>query len=492
MARVATGSSCHRYVACSARGVAGITESGKVFLYGAVGKRRYTTPTIVCDARDEHAAFTQIFAGTGPSDLALVDGNGGLYMLVNDNKKCNVVRIPAETFGTSRINKVAFGYDIALFLTSDGKMFTAGRRDCPATGCGADVKAEALKKILGLEDPNNAVREIEWDHANTGHLLGICCSKRVCAAWSRDAVWVWGESATRFLGSSCVEWGEDVYTPTRVQGLNFGDDPIKQVSLSEHIGVVSEAGEVYLWGNNQAGQLATGGFGRQQLTPCKLDRNLLNGGRVRRIVLSGMQTTFLMQGGEVWNAGHSIYSEQKDPYPEPTSSFGMERVMEIDCGTNHAVALNEEGVLYVWGLAVGTVTGVLQEPELRMGSDVRLCGLRTKTDLNGRMGKILKDIDHVSGRYEVEVRGYSTDIEQYCYSRVKAANLKHIRDHAIPKAVSSSWFEHEPVGLWHQLSAKKVLAFAMALHVRLGSDSAAFGLLPELLRQIVARHALAR
>ena len=225
-----TGSSCHRYVACSARGVAGITESGRVFVYGAVGKRRYTTPTIVCDVRDEHAAFTQIFAGE--SDLALVDGDGGLYMLVNDNKKCNVVRIPAETFGTSRINKVAFGYDIALFLTSDGKLFTAGRRDCPATGRGADVKAEVLKKRLGLQDPNNVVREIQMDHANTEHLVGICCSKRVCAVWSRNAVWVWGKSASRFFGSSCVESGEDVYTPTRVQGLDFGDDSIQQVSLS--------------------------------------------------------------------------------------------------------------------------------------------------------------------------------------------------------------------------------------------------------------------
>jgi hypothetical protein len=107
------------------------------------------------------------------------------------------------------------------------------------------------------------------------------------------------------------------------------------------------------------------------------------------------------------------------------------------------------------------------------------------------MGKILKDIDHASGRYEVEIRGYGTEIESYSYNRAKAANVKHIRDAAIPKAVSSSCFEHEPVGLWHQLSAKNVIAFAMALHVRLGSDSAAFGLLPELLRQIVARHALA-
>ena len=487
MARVATGGSCHRYVACSARGVAGITESGQVFAYGAVGKRRYKAPTIVCDARDEHAAFTQIFAGE--SDLALVDGDGGLYMLVNDNKKCNVVRIPAETFGTSRMSKVAFGYDIALFLTADGKLVTAGRRDCPATGLGADVEAEVLKKTLGLKHRKHVVRQIQWEHANTGHLLGIACSKRLCAVWSGNAVWVWGESATRFLGGSSMDCGVDVYTPTRVQGLDFGDDAIKQVSLSEHIGVVSEAGEVYLWGNNQAGQLATGDFCRQRLTPCKLDRNLLNGGRVCRIVLSGMHTTFLMQGGEVWNVGHSIYSEQKDPYREPTSSFGMQRVMEIDCGTNHAVALNEEGVLYVWGLPVGCVTGVLQEPELPVGSGVRICYLRERKDLNGRIGKILKDLDHASGRYAVEIRGFSADSAPYSCNRVKAANVKHIESDALPRQMFSSWFDDEPVGHWHLLSAKKALAFAMALHVRLGSDSAAHGLHPELLRQIVAGQA---
>ena len=127
-----------------------------------------------------------------------------------------------------------------MFLTKEGEVFTAGWRDCPATGCGADVKAEVLKKTLGMESRNHVVRQIQWGQGNTGGLLGISCSKRICAVWSTDAVWVWGKSATYLLGRSCGERGEDVYTPTRVQGLDFGGDAVKQVSISEHIGVVSE------------------------------------------------------------------------------------------------------------------------------------------------------------------------------------------------------------------------------------------------------------
>jgi hypothetical protein len=490
MARMPTGSSPYRSVVCTGAGVAFITASGRVFVYGAVAERCYTKPTMVCDATHDHASFTQIFAGA--SDLALVDDDGGLYMLAHDNKKRNVLRIPADTFGGSAVHKVAFGFDIALFLTLDNELFTAGRPACAATGCGVNVKAEVLKKTLRLQHRKNVVRRIKWGQENTTGLVGISCDKRICAVWSRDAVWVWGESAIHLLGSSWGEWGVDVYTPTKVQGLHFGDDAVKEVSISEHIAVVSEAGEAYLWGDNRSGQLATGDLVRR-FTPCKLSRDVLGGASVRSIRVSSMHTAFLTDKGEVWNVGFLINDVHQDVYREPMLSFGMERVMEIDCGYKHAVAVNEEGVLYVWGWELRALaSGVLQEPKLSAGSDVRVYDLRTRTDLNGRMGKILKDMDHASGRYEVEIRGYSTEIEPYCYSRVKAAHLKHIRDHAIPKAVLSSWFEHEPVGLWHQLSAKKVLAFAMALHARLGSDSAAFGLLPELLRQIVARNALAR
>lgn len=490
MARVATGSLPNRSTVCTGGGVVFTTESGRFGVYGAVAGCCYTKPTMVCDATHDHAAFTQIFAGA--SDLALVDDDGGLYMLTHDDKKRNVVRIPVDTFGGSGVHKVAFGYDIALFLTLDNKLFTAGRAACAATGCGADVKAEVLKKALRLGRGKQVVREIKWEQDKAQQFAGISCAKRICAVWSRDAVWVWGESATPFLGSSWGEFGQDVFTPTKVRGLDLGDDAVKEVSISEHIAVVSEAGEAYLWGDNRSGQLATGDF-RRRFTPCKLSRDVLGGASVRSIRVSSQHTAFLTDKGEVWNVGFLITDVHKDVYHEPMLSFGMERVMEIDCGYNHAVAVNEEGVLYVWGAHVGGLaSGVLQEPELSAGSDVRVYDLRTRTDLNGRMGKILKDMDHASGRYEVEIRGYSTEIEPYCYCKVKAANVKHIRDNAIPKAVLSSWFEHEPVGLWHQLSAKKVLAFAMALHVRLGSDSAAFGLLPELLRQIVARHALAR
>jgi hypothetical protein len=206
------------------------TESGRFGVYGAVAECCHTKPTIICDARHDHATFTQIFAGA--SDLALVDEHGGLCMLANDNKKRTVVRIPADTFGASAVHKVAFGYDIALFLTSDNKLFTAGRPACAATGCGVNVKADASKKTLRLQHRKNVVRRIQWGQENTTGLAGISCDKRICAVWSRDAVWVWGESAMHLLGSSWGEWGEDVYTPTKVQGLHFADDAVKEVSIS--------------------------------------------------------------------------------------------------------------------------------------------------------------------------------------------------------------------------------------------------------------------
>jgi alpha-tubulin suppressor-like RCC1 family protein len=116
---------------------------------------------------------------------------------------------------------------------------------------------------------------------------------------------------------------------------------------------LTEAGEVYAWGDNESGQLGVGDK-ENRLTPVKMPGLQ----RVKAIAAGALHSLALTEAGEVYAWGHlgSKYAQgrlvaiEEHPTPEIVEivgSFG--RVKTIAAGECHSLALTENGTVYAWG-----------------------------------------------------------------------------------------------------------------------------------------------
>jgi alpha-tubulin suppressor-like RCC1 family protein len=116
---------------------------------------------------------------------------------------------------------------------------------------------------------------------------------------------------------------------------------------------LTEAGEVYAWGDNESGQLGVGDK-ENRLTPVKVPGLQ----RVKAIAAGALHSLALTEAGEVYAWGHlgfkyaegRLVAIEEHPTPEIVEivgSFG--RVKTIAAGAGYSLALTDMGYVYAWG-----------------------------------------------------------------------------------------------------------------------------------------------
>jgi alpha-tubulin suppressor-like RCC1 family protein len=175
------------------------------------------------------------------------------------------------------------------------------------------------------------------------------------------------------------------------------------VSGQNHAIAITEEGDLYVWGNNDMGQLGLGKLGTEdteiRFKPTLLELFNPNGLKLKVVdVAIGLEHTLaLVNGGRVYAWGSNLYGQlglNEDPETTPFSSVpqaldvGGELVKNVSAAAGHSAALTFTGGLFMWGanqegqLGLGGCT----EPDGR-GSDPCLNSVQKPTKILRTAGR---------------------------------------------------------------------------------------------------------
>lgn len=120
-----------------------------------------------------------------------------------------------------------------------------------------------------------------------------------------------------------------------------------------HSSFVTEAGELYVCGNGNEGQLGLGKKTREY-TPKQVTRTLEP---VAMVACGIFHTCYVTRSGQVYGMGGNNFGQlgngtkKRSLVPILCKTLIGKRVASISCG-HHSAAVTEEGELFVWGTGV--------------------------------------------------------------------------------------------------------------------------------------------
>lgn len=355
-----------------------ITEDGKVYVEGgnACGqlglgdKEPKDKPTVMSTLSDKSIVdITSSYADISGdkikdslcSHTLVLDSNGKVYTW-GDNRAGQLglghkesTSSPKELpfFKDKIVIQIASGDHFSLVLTKEGKLYSWGSNN---------------KGQLGLGD--RAMRLNPRSVKDLKNIVKIYVHDSSCFAFDEDGrTYAWGENQSGQLG---VGNKQDTLVPELINVFHVTEIFMASSKssladtdniLREHNSFVSstfaltEEGDVYVWGNNEAGQLGLG-HAQEQLSPQYLSRELFFDEDIVKIkshlFLNSFRIPFLWSG-ETENLKR-LYSEIGDDYKcgkgQGKTCHKSEDSLRKDFkGRVYACtfALTDSGTLYVWG-----------------------------------------------------------------------------------------------------------------------------------------------
>ncbi len=166
-------------------------------------------------------------------------------------------------------------------------------------------------------------------------------------------IWGWGDNSTGVLGTaSSQQTGTNITAPAQIAL----PQNVTSVSISagfDHVLMLGSDGNVYAWGNNEAGQLGTDSDSKLSAP------TLVEGLRGKNIVAVCAGRRFslaLTEGGKVYSFGQNDtlqlgYESTTKFSATPTTIEALSGVFvkQINAGTASVSAIDVNGKVYLWG-----------------------------------------------------------------------------------------------------------------------------------------------
>tara|TARA_B100001142_G_scaffold325496_1_gene379190 strand:+ start:133 stop:1521 length:1389 start_codon:yes stop_codon:yes gene_type:complete len=421
---------------------------------------------------------------------------------------------------------VAAGYHDTVIVGEDGCLFACGGNYFGELGTGNLNKQYSPTRIAGLPAP---VRQVAAGNDHTG-IVTEAGDLLMCGLGGDGRLGL-GEEETRA-------------TPTLVARTAFDCEAVLMVACGgKHTVVVTEGGGVYTFGKGGWGQL---GHGDKQNQPAPRRVPVAgfrpngspegSGERIAMVAAGHGHTVALSEAGHVFTwglgntgeLGHNNLQNQLAPRQvESGRRFGGEKVVFVAAGAGHTVAVTEGGRLYTWGwgtsgqLGHGDTRNRLVPTLVGAGAFGRVVmaacgGAHTLVVTHdgalwacgegwyGQLGLNDKNERHVFERVGVGAFGgarvvaaaagkdhsaaVTEDGALWTWGNGYAGQLGHGNPSALhiflPKQVTAQSLDSMRVGQFHS-TMEDICAFYMSQHPRLGANSVAKNLKPELLDMIV-------
>jgi alpha-tubulin suppressor-like RCC1 family protein len=177
-----------------------------------------------------------------------------------------------------------------------------------------------------------------WQLVSTGHYFSA-------AIKTDGTLWTWGQNFIGGLGDNTT-----VSKSSPVQTIASGNN-WKQVSTTDvHTGAIKTDGTLWLWGQNDYGQLGTGGT-----TSVSSPVQTVSGGTNWKLVTCGSyQTAAIKTDGTLWTWGSNVFGQLgtgntvdiRSPVQTAAGGNNWKQVSTTDV---HTGAIKTDGTLWLWG-----------------------------------------------------------------------------------------------------------------------------------------------
>ncbi|KAM9376473.1 secretion-regulating guanine nucleotide exchange factor [Pholidichthys leucotaenia] len=281
-----------------------------------------------------------------------------------------------------QITDLACGWDFTLLLTDCGQLLVCGSNSFGQLGVGQSVTHSA--DLLLLETLKEKIVSVA---AGLRHSLAVTDS---------GSVYQWGTGlfshARRVLSPRPVPSHLTSKVPCPVPGLDH-ETSWKATAGSVHCGVLTEGGDLFLWGSNKHGQLTTAD--PFLCSPTLLKRSLLNGEKVLNVWSGWTHIVAQTESSQVFTWGRGDYgqlgwkistgqdTEQQSAESAaegdgqgaclPAEVKDLRGATQIACGSEHNLAIVGVYILIAVGAVMMLVGflgcyGAIQESQCLLGT----------------------------------------------------------------------------------------------------------------------------
>lgn len=295
------------------------------------------------------AGIGAIAAGKFHTIAARTDGTvvgwGGDFSGQLGDGSFNVKPRPVQASGLTGVIAVAAGDEHSLALKSDGTVWSWGSNNFGELGRSGGVFPAPIPGLSGV--------------------IAIAAGGANGLALKNDGtVWAWGDNRSGQLGNPNFGPGSSS-TPMQVVGLSG----VTAIAMGEfHCLALKSDGTVWVWGNNQFGQL---GFPSPIATSSVVQLSGVTG-----VGAAGGEdnTAIWKTDGSVWTWGFNASGQLGDgtnmSRSTPMQINGFTGVSSVSAGNGQVLSLKTDGTVWAWGanangsLGVGGTTNQLSPAQV--------------------------------------------------------------------------------------------------------------------------------
>ncbi|XP_045227499.1 secretion-regulating guanine nucleotide exchange factor isoform X1 [Macaca fascicularis] len=264
---------------------------------------------------------------------------------------------PCKSLFGCPIQQVACGWDFTIILTENGQVLSCGSNSFGQLGVPHGPRRCVVPQAIELHKEKVVCIAAGLRHALAATASGIVfqwgtglasCGRRLCP----------GQTLPLFFTAK---------EPSRVTGLE-NSKAMCVLAGSDHSASLTDAGEVYVWGSNKHGQLATEAAFLP--VPQKIEAHCFQNEKVTAVWSGWTHLVAQTETGKVFTWGRADYGqlgrkletyegwklEKQDSFLPcsrllnnmPSSLHCLTGATEVSCGSEHNLAVIG-GVCYSWG-----------------------------------------------------------------------------------------------------------------------------------------------
>ena len=243
--------------------------------------------------------------------------------------------------------------DFSVFKDKDGYLYASGSNAVGQLGRGT---ASAEKKLEPYEGKILNEKVTAFDTGKSGFVLAIT---------EGGKLYGWGDNSNGQLAKEIdKETDENNYygTPFCID-LPQDCKPISVNAGANHSLLLSEAGNVYAWGQNNRGQLGLSLEIKRTVrvtTPTMIPQSCFGGEKIIQIATTEATSFAVTQSGKLYSWGDSDYGQMGDGIAHPIDNARpdlinapvatlLTDVVKVSAQGKTAMALTKNGDVYVWG-----------------------------------------------------------------------------------------------------------------------------------------------
>ncbi len=244
--------------------------------------------------------------------------------------------------------RLSLGYGHSAVIAEDGSLYMWGGNEFGQLGNGTEQYSSTPIKIMD-------------------HVASVSLGADHSAAITEDgSLYLWGDNRYGQLGSG--ESGKKTCKTTPIKIM----DRVRSVSLGiSHSAAITEDGSLYLWGDNEYGQLGNGKKGVKQSSnePIKIMDHVksvsLGSYFSAAITEDGSLYTWGRNGcGQLGNGESGYDISTKEQLFSSTPVKVMDHVKMVSLGNLHSAAITEDDSLYLWGNSACGKLGTGEEHDI--------------------------------------------------------------------------------------------------------------------------------